>query len=74
MKAREHGIVEAARDCAVIIAVSQALKERMIDIGIDADRIHVLRNGVDLEVFSPISTKIARDMTGIEPSHDGRRW
>lgn len=59
-------IVEAARDCAVIIAVSQALKERMIDIGIDADRIHVLRNGVDLEVFSPISTKIARDMTGIE--------
>lgn len=36
-------IVEAARDCAVIIAVSQALKERMIDIGIDADRIHVLR-------------------------------
>ena len=59
-------IVEAARDCAVIIAVSQALKERMIDIGINADRIHVLRNGVDLEVFSPISTKIARDMTGIE--------
>ncbi len=59
-------IVEAARDCAVIIAVSQALKERMIDIGIDADRIHVLRNGVDLEVFSPISTEIARDMTGIE--------
>ena len=59
-------IVDAARGCAAIIAVSQALKERMIEIGIDADRIHVLRNGVDLEVFSPISHEIAREVTGIK--------
>jgi teichuronic acid biosynthesis glycosyltransferase TuaC len=59
-------IVAAARDCAAIIAVSQALKERMIEIGIDAGRIHVLRNGVDLEVFSPVSKEAAREVTGIK--------
>jgi teichuronic acid biosynthesis glycosyltransferase TuaC len=58
--------VEAARDCAAIIAVSQALKERMIEIGIDADRIHVLRNGVDLDMFSPVSKESAGNVTGIE--------
>ena len=44
-------IAWAARESAAVIAVSKALKDRMIDLGIDPDRIFVLRNGVDLEAF-----------------------
>jgi teichuronic acid biosynthesis glycosyltransferase TuaC len=58
-------MVEAARHCAAIIAVSQSLKERMIEIGIDPDQIHVIPNGVDLDVFSPVSEEAAREVTGI---------
>ena len=44
-------ITWAARKAAAVIAVSEALKERMVDLGIDPDRIFVLRNGVDLDAF-----------------------
>ena len=48
-----RAIVRAAKRCAGIVAVSGALKQRLIDLGIAEDRIHVLRNGVDLELFRP---------------------
>ncbi len=59
-------ILAAARQSAAVIAVSDALRRRMIDIGIDERRIHVLRNGVDLEMFSPVPGDQARAMLGIE--------
>ncbi|MBI1765800.1 MAG: glycosyltransferase family 4 protein [Acidobacteria bacterium] len=34
-----------------IIAVSMALKERMVELGIEADKIAVIRNGIDPHVF-----------------------
>ena len=34
-----------------IIAVSAALKERMVELGIAADKIAVIRNGIDRQVF-----------------------
>jgi teichuronic acid biosynthesis glycosyltransferase TuaC len=43
----------AARRAAGIIAVSRALKEALIDIGVSASDITVLRNGVDLQTFAP---------------------
>jgi glycosyltransferase involved in cell wall biosynthesis len=46
-------ILHAARQANAIVAVSSALRERMVQIGIDADKIHVIRNGVDLDRFSP---------------------
>ena len=52
-------IAWAAREAAAVIAVSEALKDRMIDLGIDPDRIFVLRNGVDLEAFRPKATSSA---------------
>ncbi len=47
-------IVAAAQQSCAVVAVSEALKATMIEIGIDADRIHVLRNGVDLDFFAPL--------------------
>ena len=53
-------IIWAARKAAAVIAVSEALKERMVDLGIDPDRIFVLRNGVDLDAFQPKGTRSLR--------------
>lgn len=53
-------IVNAAHRAAGIIAVSQALKEALIALGVAADRITVLRNGVDLHMFRPGQRETAR--------------
>jgi glycosyltransferase involved in cell wall biosynthesis len=53
-------ITYAARHAAGIIAVSQALKDALIALGVAADRITVLRNGVDLEMFAPGDRDAAR--------------
>jgi glycosyltransferase involved in cell wall biosynthesis len=41
----------AARQAAAVVAVSQALKDKLTTLGVAHERIHVLRNGVDLELF-----------------------
>ena len=43
----------AARQAAAVVAVSQALKDRLAALDVERERIHVLRNGVDLELFHP---------------------
>jgi teichuronic acid biosynthesis glycosyltransferase TuaC len=43
----------AAGRADAIISVSQALKTRLAGLGIDKNKITVLRNGVDLKAFSP---------------------
>ena len=43
----------AASQAGAIVAVSQALKEKLAALGVERERIHVLRNGVDLELFHP---------------------
>lgn len=42
----------AANNVAGVITVSQALKEKIIALGVPGQKIQVLRNGVDLEVFT----------------------
>jgi glycosyltransferase involved in cell wall biosynthesis len=43
----------AARQAAALVAVSQALKDALVALGVPAERVTVLRNGVDLELFRP---------------------
>jgi len=57
-------ILDAAAQAAAIVAVSAALKVRMQEIGIDGQRISVLRNGVDLELFHPQERAAARVRLG----------
>lgn len=56
----------AAARAAAIIAVSSALRDAMVMQGLPADRIAVLRNGVDLELFRPGDTTALRTELGFD--------
>jgi glycosyltransferase involved in cell wall biosynthesis len=43
----------AARHCAALITVSQALADKLLGYGVAADVVHTLPNGVDLTRFRP---------------------
>ncbi len=69
MKRPRQMILEAASIASAVVAVSEALAERMAEIGIDRRKIHVLRNGVDLDFFEPGDRAAARQRLGItEPT------
>jgi glycosyltransferase involved in cell wall biosynthesis len=57
-------ILAAARAASGIIAVSGALKERMAALGVEAEKIRVLRNGVDLSAFHAGDRESARRRLG----------
>ncbi len=48
-------IRRAAERCSAVVAVSDALKRRLTELGVDSQSITVLRNGVDLGYFVPRS-------------------
>lgn len=52
-------ILEAAETAGAIVTVSQSLKDALIGLGVAADRISVVRNGVDVEVFRPPADRAA---------------
>jgi teichuronic acid biosynthesis glycosyltransferase TuaC len=58
-------IAYAARHADAIIAVSQALKDALIALGVAPHRITVLRNGVDLEMFRPGDREAERSRLGL---------
>lgn len=59
-------ILEAARDADVVITVSGALKKSLVEIGAEEKKITVLRNGVDLELFSPFDRNLARNKIAVD--------
>jgi len=58
-------ILSAARSARRVVAVSQALEQAMVTLGVERDRIVVLRNGVDLELFRPMDRDEARRALGL---------
>jgi glycosyltransferase involved in cell wall biosynthesis len=58
-------IVDAAAKADGMITVCQALKDTLVEMGIADERVTVLRNGVDLELFRPIDRAAARKALGI---------
>lgn len=53
-------IARTARRVDASITVCAALKDALIELGADPENVHVMRNGVDLELFRPIDRKTAR--------------
>ena len=53
-------ILWAARRAAGMITVCQALKDALVGLGVPAERIVALRNGVDLKLFQPVNREAER--------------
>ncbi len=56
----------AATDAAGLVTVCAALKRELANLGVEPERIQVLRNGVDLSVFRPVDRDSAREQLGIQ--------
>jgi glycosyltransferase involved in cell wall biosynthesis len=54
-------ILWASKVASVNLAVCEALRQRMLEIGISEPTSHVLRNGVDLQLFSPLDREALRE-------------
>jgi teichuronic acid biosynthesis glycosyltransferase TuaC len=48
-----------------VIAVSNALKQRMIELGIEAEKVAVIRNGIDRSIFHPRDQAETRRRLGL---------
>jgi glycosyltransferase involved in cell wall biosynthesis len=55
-----HMIARAAREVDASITVCAALKEALVGLGAAPKSVHVMRNGVDLELFCPVDREAAR--------------
>lgn len=58
-------ILDTLRRATAVIAVSSRLKESLLSLGGDADKVVVLRNGVDAELFRPEPSEAARARLGL---------
>jgi teichuronic acid biosynthesis glycosyltransferase TuaC len=64
-------MLHAAKRAEALIAVSAALAARMTALGMPADRTHVLRNGVDTDLFCPFPRPESRERLGMR---EGSAW
>lgn len=58
-------IIYTLKQANGIIAVCQALKDEIIEMGITSEKIKVISNGVDTEKFYPLNWKNARKMLNL---------
>lgn len=58
-------VLWASRKAAAVIAVSTRLKEALIALGVEANKIRVVRNGVDTDVFTSTDRFTARTLLGL---------
>lgn len=61
-------IMRAAEGAAAVIAVSSALRDQLVALGVDAAKITVLRNGVDIDTFRIEDRETARAALGLPPA------
>tara|TARA_R110000737_G_scaffold352845_1_gene400649 strand:+ start:104 stop:1234 length:1131 start_codon:yes stop_codon:yes gene_type:complete len=57
IKPRAKQIVAAAKQANAIVSVSNALKEKMISMGIESSKINVIYNGVNHQVFGEVQPR-----------------
>ena len=58
-------IIEAMNFADKILSVSEDLKVHIINLGIDENKIHVVPNGVDTEIFKPAGKEHARTILNL---------
>jgi len=55
----------AMRRARAVISVSQALANKLIALGVDSEKIQVIYNGIDREIFHPLDVGQVRDELGL---------
>ncbi len=60
-----RAILDAANRADAVITVAEALKDELVALGAPAEKISVLRNGVDLERFTPRNREKDRTALGV---------
>jgi glycosyltransferase involved in cell wall biosynthesis len=58
-------ILRATVDAAAVVTVSRALRSKLVELGAAAERITVLRNGVDLDRFNSLEADSLRSRLGL---------
>ena len=58
-------IIETARQASASIGVCRALMDSLAALGADPEKLHVMRNGVDLQRFQPVDRGAARQRLGL---------
>jgi teichuronic acid biosynthesis glycosyltransferase TuaC len=56
----------AGRQAGYSVAVSRALQEKLVTLGVERERVVALRNGVDLDFFTPVDRRAARRLLGLQ--------
>jgi glycosyltransferase involved in cell wall biosynthesis len=64
---RKRGTADALTRADRVVAVSRDLARRVVELGADPARVHVIYNGVDAEVFRPGDRAEARRRLGLDP-------
>jgi teichuronic acid biosynthesis glycosyltransferase TuaC len=64
---RRRIIQDVLQRANAVIAVSQSLKEKALELGVDPARLHVIANGIDRDLFFPRDRKASRRRLGLPP-------
>lgn len=62
---RRRRIAEGLREADGVIAVSRDLADHVVGLGVPADRVHVVHNGIDEALFTPGDRAEARARLGL---------
>jgi glycosyltransferase involved in cell wall biosynthesis len=54
-----------AKASAVVIATSRSVRERLIDEGVEGGKVHIVRNGVNLDLFETADGNVVRKRLGL---------
>ena len=58
-------ILWAVDRCSCVTTVCQALKDRLVEVGAPEEKVRVVLNGVDPELFRPVDREAARRRLGV---------
>lgn len=71
---RRRCVQNALQAADAVVAVSEDLKSRVVELGVNAARAHVVRQGLDEELFYPADRQLARSSLGIAPTEPILIW
>ncbi|MCA9469046.1 MAG: glycosyltransferase family 4 protein [Nitrospira sp.] len=66
-KYKRRSILHSLRQADRVTVVSEELKSLLLEAGVDNERVTVIRNGIDREIFSPRDKSNCVELLGLSP-------